>query len=123
MPIVPYTQRDLNLLAHLVHAEARGEPYEGKVAVAAVVLNRVQHPDFPDTIAEVIFQPWAFTCVHDGQFHLIPDDCAYQAALEALNGRDPTNGAIYYYNPETATSAWIFTRRVVGRIGNHLFAV
>jgi spore germination cell wall hydrolase CwlJ-like protein len=123
MKMVPYTDRDLNLLAHLVYGEARGEPFEGQVAVAAVVLNRVQHPDFPETIEKVIFEPWAFTCVHDGQFKLIPNETAYRAAKEALKGRDPSKGAIYYFNPKTATSSWIWTRKVTGKIGSHLFAV
>jgi len=123
MKMVPYTENDLDLLAHLVYGEARGEPYEGQVAVAAVVLNRVQHPDFPNTISEVIFEPWAFTCVHDGQFNFTPNESCYSAAKEALNGRDPSNGALYYFNPDTATSSWIWTRKVTGRIGNHLFAV
>ncbi len=114
---------DLYLLAKCVHAEARGEPYIGQVAVAAVILNRVEHPEFPNTISGVIYQPWAFTAVHDGQINLEPNDTAYQAARDALNGWDPTNGCIYYYNPETATSKWIFSRQTVITIGKHVFAI
>lgn len=114
---------DLYLLAKCVYAEARGEPYVGKVAVAAVILNRVEHPDFPNTIYGVVYQPWAFTAVFDGQIDLEPDETAYQAAQDALNGWDPTYGCIYYYNPETATSQWIFSREVVVTIGNHNFAI
>lgn len=113
---------DLYLLAKCVHAEARGESYVGKVAVAAVILNRVDHPSFPNTIAGVVYQPWAFTAVFDGQINLEPDQSAYSAAQDALNGWDPTYGCIYYYNPETATSEWIFSRQVVTTIGKHVFA-
>ena len=114
---------DLYLIAKCVYAEARGEPYVGKVAVAAVILNRVEHPDFPNTIYGVVYQPWAFTAVFDGQIDLEPDETAYQAAQDALNGWDPTYGCIYYYNPETATSEWIFSREVVVKIGKHNFAI
>lgn len=114
---------DLYLLAKCVHAEARGEPYVGQVAVAAVILNRVEDPAFPNTISGVIYQPWAFTAVHDGQINLEPNDTAYQAARDALNGWDPTNGCIYYYNPVTATSKWIFSRQTVITIGKHVFAI
>lgn len=117
------TSNDLYLLAKCVYAEARGEPYVGKVAVAAVILNRVEHPDFPNTIYGVVYQPWAFTAVFDGQINLEPDEVAYQAAQDALNGWDPTYGCIYYYNPETATSEWIFSREVVVTIGKHNFAI
>ncbi len=113
---------DLYLLAKCVYAEARGESYVGKVAVAAVILNRVEHPSFPNTIAGVVYQPWAFTAVYDGQINLEPDQSAYSAAQDALNGWDPTYGCIYYYNPETATSQWIFSREVVTTIGKHVFA-
>lgn len=114
---------DLYLLAKCVHAEARGEPYVGQVAVAAVILNRVESPEFPNTIAGVIYQPWAFTAVHDGQIYLEPNDTAYQAAQDALNGWDPTYGCLYYYNPVTATSEWIYSRQVVITIGKHVFAI
>lgn len=112
---------DLYLLARLISAEARGEPYEGQVAVGAVVLNRVAHESFPNTIADVIYQPWAFTCVIDGQFDEPIADSAYRAAQDALNGSDPSNGAIYYFNPVTATSAWIWSRPLIVEIGNHRF--
>ena len=118
-----YTSSDLNLLARAVYSEARGEPYTGQVAVAAVVLNRVKNPNFPNTISGVIYQPWAFTAVTDGQFNLTPNQTAYNAAKDALNGWDPTYGCIYYYNAKTATSSWIFTRKVVTVIGKHTFAV
>ena len=114
---------DLYLLAKCVHAEARGEPYVGQVAVAAVILNRVASPDFPNTISGVVYQHWAFTAVHDGQINLEPNDTAYQAAKDALNGWDPTYGCLYYYNPETATSSWIFSRQTVTTIGKHVFAI
>jgi N-acetylmuramoyl-L-alanine amidase len=114
---------DLYLLAKCVHAEARGESYIGKVAVAAVILNRVDSPDFPNTVYGVIYQPWAFTCTHDGQIDLEPDKASYQAAQDALNGWDPTYGCIYYYNPKVATSSWIFSREIVTTIGDHVFCV
>ncbi|HHY81792.1 MAG TPA: spore cortex-lytic enzyme [Clostridiales bacterium] len=113
---------DVYLLARAVHAEARGEPYIGKVAVAAVILNRVKHPDFPNTIAGVIYQPLAFTAVADGQINLAPDEESIRAARDALNGWDPTYGAIYYYNPAKTTSKWIWSRPVHIVIGNHRFA-
>ncbi len=114
---------DLNLLARCVYAEARGEPYTGQVAIAAVVLNRVKSPSFPNTISGVIYQPWAFTAVNDGQINLTPNDTAYKAAQDALNGWDPTYGCIYYYNPSTATSSWIWSRKIVLKIGKHNFAI
>ena len=114
---------DLDLLAKVVHGEARGESYTGKVAVAAVVLNRVDSASFPNTIAGVIYQRNAFTAVSDGQINLTPDEEAYRAARDALNGWDPTGGALYYYNPAIATSSWIFSRKVVTTIGKHRFAV
>lgn len=110
------------LLARAVHGEARGEPYIGKVAVAAVVLNRVEHPSFPNTIASVIYQPGAFTAVSDGQINLEPDKDSIRAARDALNGWDPTYGCIYYWNPATATSRWVWTRNVVIKLGKHWFA-
>lgn len=114
---------DLYLLAKCIHAEARGESYVGKVAVGAVILNRVASPDFPDTIYGVIYQPWAFTAVHDGQINLEPERASYQAATDALNGWDPTYGSLYYYNPSTASSSWIFSRQTVVTIGKHVFAI
>lgn len=114
---------DLYVLAKCVYAEARGEPYEGQVAVAAVILNRVKSPDFPNTIAGVVYQPWAFTAVNDGQINLEPDNTAYSAARDAMNGWDPTYGCLYYYNASTATSKWIFSRTTVVTIGNHVFAI
>lgn len=117
------TSSDLYLLAKCVHAEARGEPYVGQVAVAAVILNRVKDAAFPNTIPGVIYQPWAFTAVNDGQINLEPNSTAYQAAQDALNGWDPTYGCLYYYNPVTATSKWIFSRQTVVTIGKHVFAI
>lgn len=113
---------DLYLLAKCIHAEARGEPYAGQVAVGAVILNRVKSSQFPNTISGVIYQPWAFTAVNDGQINLEPNNTAYQAARDALNGWDPTYGSLYYYNPRTATSAWIWSREVTVVIGRHNFA-
>ena len=112
---------NLYLLARLVHGEARGEPYTGKVAVAAVVLNRVRSASFPNTIAGVIYQSGAFDAVSDGQINLSPDQQSINAARDALNGWDPTGGCLYYYNPRTATSRWMLSRPVLLRIGNHAF--
>ena len=112
---------DLALLARLISAEARGEPYAGQVAVGAVVLNRVEHPSFPNTISEVIFQPGAFSCMLDGQWDEPVADSAYQAARDALAGADPSGGAIYYFNPVTATNAWIWSRPEIITIGKHRF--
>lgn len=112
---------DLYLLARLISAEARGEPYIGQVAVGAVVLNRVNHPSFPNSISGVIYQPDAFTCMYDGQFDQPISESAYRAAQEALNGYDPSYGAIYYFNPATATSAWIWSRPLIVEIGKHRF--
>ncbi len=112
---------DLYLLARLISAEARGEPYIGQVAVGAVVLNRVDHPSFPNTISGVIYQPGAFSCLDDGQFDQPISESAYRAAQEALDGSDPSAGAIYYFNPVTATSAWIWSRPLIVQIGNHRF--
>ncbi len=112
---------ELALLARLISAEARGEPYAGQVAVGAVVLNRVEHPSFPNTIAEVIFQPGAFSCLLDGQWDEPVAESAYAAARDALAGADPSGGAIYYFNPETATSAWIWSRPEILTIGSHRF--
>ena len=118
-----YNNNDLYLLAKLVHSEARGEVYVGQVAVAAVVLNRVRDSRFPNTIAGVIYQPWAFTAINDGQFNLEPNQTSYQAAKDAMNGWDPTYGAVYYYNPKTATSSWIRSTKTVTTIGRHVFSV
>lgn len=112
---------DLNLLAHLVYAEARGESYTGQVAVAAVVLNRVKNSSFPNTVAGVIYQKGAFSVVSDGQINLTPNQTAISAARDALNGWDPSYGAIYYFNPNTATNGWIWSRPVTVTIGNHRF--
>lgn len=116
-----YSSSDYNLLARVISAEARGEPYVGQVAVGAVILNRVEHPSFPNTIAGVIYQPGAFTCLKDGQFNQPISSSAFRAAQDALNGWDPSNGAIYYYNPQTATSGWIWSRPVLLTIGKHKF--
>ena len=113
---------DITLLAKCVYAEARGEPYTGQVAVAAVVLNRVKSASFPNTISGVIYQPYAFTSVNDGQIKLTPNDSAYKAAKDAMNGWDPTYGCLYYFNPATATSKWIWSRQIVVKIGKHNFA-
>ena len=115
------TEANINLLARIISAEARGEPYTGQVAVGAVVLNRVQHPSFPDTIAGVIYQNGAFTAVNDGQFWQPVASSAYNAARDALNGWDPSGGAIYYYNPKKTSNAWIRSRPVITTIGDHLF--
>jgi N-acetylmuramoyl-L-alanine amidase len=112
---------DVYTLAQAVHGEARGEPYTGQVAVAAVILNRVDDPKFPKTIAGVIFQPGAFSAVDDGQMFLEPGDSALKAARDALNGWDPSGGALYYYNPAKATSKWIWSRPIIKVIGSHYF--
>lgn len=112
---------DLNLLTKIVYAEARGEVYEGQVAIAAVVLNRVRNSSFPNSVAGVIYQSGAFTAVSDGQINLTPNATARKAAQDALNGWDPTYGSIYYFNPDTATSAWIWSRPHVITIGKHRF--
>lgn len=112
---------DVYLLARLISAEARGEPYIGQVAVGAVVLNRVKHPSFPNTMSGVIYQPGAFTCITDGQWNEPIADSAYKAAQDALNGWDPSGGAIYYFNPSTATSSWIWSRPLIVTIGKHRF--
>lgn len=112
---------DTNLLARLISAEARGEPYSGQVAVGAVVLNRVKSPIFPNTIAGVIYQNGAFTCITDGQFNEEVSESAYRAARDAMNGVDPCGGAIYYFNPATASSKWIWSRPLIVVIGKHRF--
>lgn len=116
-----YSSSDVWLLAKLIAAEARGENYRGQVAVGAVVLNRVSHASFPDSISGVIYQKGAFDCVTDSNWKISPSDTAKRAATEALNGWDPTGGAIYYYNPKTASNGWIRTRPVLTQIGNHIF--
>lgn len=112
---------DYALLARIISAEARGESYQGQVAVGAVVLNRVEHPSFPDTLAGVVYQPGAFTAINDGQINEATAESSLRAAKDALNGVDPTGGAIYYYNPDKTSNKWIRTRPVITRIGNHLF--
>jgi len=112
---------DVNLLSKLVHAEARGEPYKGMVAVAATVLNRVSSSKFPNTIAGVIYQSGAYTCVSDGQINMTANEQSKKAAQDAINGWDPTYGCIYYFNPNTATSSWIWSRPQVITIGSHIF--
>ena len=112
---------DVALLARLISAEARGEPYSGQVAVGAVVLNRIEHPAFPNTMSGVIYQNGAFSCINDGQFNKPVADSAYKAARDALNGSDPSGGAIYYFNPVTATSKWIWSRPLITVIGKHRF--
>lgn len=118
-----YTNSDLYLIAKAIHAEGRGEPYTGQVAIGAVILNRVRSSSFPNTVAGVIYQKNAFTAVADGQINLEPNQTAMRAAQDALNGWDPTGGAIYYYNPAIATSSWIFSRPTVTVIGKHVFAI
>lgn len=120
---ISYTPEEFELLARLVYAEARGEPYAGQVAVAAVVLNRVRDGRFPNTIAGVIYEPYAFESVSNGQIWLQPNATAYQAAREALAGKDPSGGALFFWNPATATSPWVWTRKIIAVIGNHVFAI
>lgn len=115
------SENDLRIMANAVYGESRGEPYEGQVAVAAVILNRVSSPSFPNTASGVIFQPGAFTAVADGQIWLTPNERAKKAVQDALSGWDPTGNCIYYFNPDTATSKWIWTRPQVKRIGKHIF--
>ncbi len=112
---------NLNLLARLINGEARGESYEGQVAVGAVVLNRMRHPSFPNSMAGVIYQPQAFTAVDDGQINASVEASCIRAAKDAINGWDPTGGAIYYYNPKTATNKWIRSRPIITTIGKHVF--
>ena len=118
-----YSNADVELLAKLIYGEARGESYVGQVAVGAVVMNRIKSSSFPNTMSGVIYQKYAFTAVDDGQINLTPNATARKAAQDAMNGWDPSYGAIYYYNPATATSQWIFTRKTTVTIGNHVFAV
>lgn len=111
----------VELLARVISAEARGEPYSGQVAVGSVILNRVGHPSFPNTIAGVVYQPGAFSCMDDGQIDQPVSDSSVRAAREAMNGADPSSGAIYYFNPSTATSSWIWSRPLIKVIGKHRF--
>ncbi len=117
-----YSDADVALLTRLIYGEARGESYVGQVAVGAVVMNRIRSASFPNTMSGVIYQSYAFTAVDDGQINLTPNATAKKAALDAINGWDPSYGALYYYNPRTATSQWIFSRQTTVTIGNHVFA-
>ncbi|MDQ8733296.1 spore cortex-lytic enzyme [Paenibacillus sp. LHD-38] len=117
------TENDLQMMANAVYGEARGEPYEGQVAVAAVIINRLKSQSFPNTIYGVIFQPGAFTAVADGQIWLTPNAKAREAVEDAINGWDPSGGCLYYFNPETATSKWIWTRTQIKTIGKHIFCM
>ncbi len=116
-----YSGSDVNLLAKLIAAEARGESYKGQVAVGAVVLNRVEHASFPDTIAGVIYQRGAFSCVNDSNWYVSPDSTSIKAARDCINGWDPSGGAIYYYNPRKTSNSFMFSRPVITTIGNHVF--
>ena len=118
-----YSDSDIYLLARLIYGEARGESYVGQVAVGAVVMNRIKSSSFPNTMSGVIYQKYAFTAVSDGQINLTPDATAKKAARDAMNGWDPSYGALYYYNPAVATSSWIFSRKTTTTIGNHVFAI
>lgn len=117
------TENDIQIMANAVYGEARGEPYEGQVAVAAVILNRVKDANFPNTVYGVIFQPGAFTAVADGQIYLTPNASAKKAVEDAIGGWDPSQGCLYYFNPETATSKWIWTRPQFKTIGKHIFCM
>ena len=116
-----YSSNDMDMLARMISAEARGEPYTGQVAVGAVILNRVEHSSFPNSISGVLYQNGAFDALKDGQFSKAATDSAKRAARDAMNGWDPSGGAIYYYNPKTATSSWIRSRKIIATIGNHVF--
>lgn len=118
-----FSESDVQLLAKIISAESRGEPYQGQVAVGAVIMNRISHPSFPNTLSGVIYQEGAFSCLYDGGINAAVADSAYQAAREAINGSDPTGGAIYYYNPAKTTNKWIWSRQVVAVIGAHNFAI
>jgi N-acetylmuramoyl-L-alanine amidase len=119
------TEDDVYLMAQIVYAESRSEPYEGKVAVASVILNRLKNPSFPKSVEEVIKQKGAFSCLQDGQIDVIPDKISYDAVLEALKGKDPTNNAVFFYNPKIATCGWMknVSKKNVRPIGNHVFFV
>jgi N-acetylmuramoyl-L-alanine amidase len=116
-----FTEKDLKIMANAVYGESRGEPYVGQVAVAAVIINRVKSPEFPNTATGVIFQPGAFTAVADGQINLTPNDKAIKAVKDAMSGWDPSDGCLYYFNPATATSKWIWSRPQYKTIGKHIF--
>ena len=116
-----FSSADIDLLAKVISAEARGEPYAGQVAVGAVILNRMEHPSFPNTLSGVIYQPGAFSCLYDGGINAPVAESAYRAARDAINGQDPSGGAIYYYNPAKSTNQWIFSRPVITVIGRHRF--
>ena len=118
-----FSSSDVYLLARTIYAEGRGEPYTGQVAIGAVIMNRIRSSQFPNTISGVVYQKHAFTAVSDGQINLTPNETAMRAAKDAINGWDPTGGALYYYNPAVATSAWIFDRQTVTVIGKHVFAI
>lgn len=118
-----YTSEEVNLLAKVISAEARGESYEGQVAVGAVILNRVAHPSFPDSISGVVYQNGAFSCVYDSNWYQPVADSAKRAAQDAINGWDPSGGAIYYYNPDKTSNAWMRSRTVIKVIGNHRFCI
>jgi len=118
-----YSSSDVYLLAKTIHAEGRGEPYTGQVAIGAVIMNRIRSDSFPNTVSGVVYQKGAFTAVDDGQINLTPNETAMRAARDAINGWDPTGGALYYYNPAVATSSWIFDRQTVTVIGKHVFAI
>lgn len=118
-----FSEADVYLLARTIYAEGRGEPYTGQVAIGAVVMNRIRSKSFPNTVAGVVYQKNAFTAVSDGQINLTPNDTALKAARDAINGWDPSGGALYYYNPAVATSSWIFDRQTITVIGKHVFAI
>ena len=119
------SESDEQLIARAINGEARGESYEGQVAVGAVILNRVKDPSFPNTVAGVIYQPGAFTAVSDGQINVPIEEgsTVLKAARDAMNGWDPTNGCVYYFNPNTATSSWIWSKTIVKKIGKHNFCI
>ena len=116
-----YSDSEINLLARVISAESRGEPYSGQVAVGGVILNRIEHPSFPDTLSGVIYQPGAFSCLNDGQINQAVDESAKRAAVDAINGLDPSCGAIYYYNPAKTTNSFMLSRPVLTVIGKHRF--
>ena len=118
-----FSESDVYLLARTIYAEGRGEPYVGQVAIGAVIMNRIRSPQFPNTVSGVVYQKHAFTAVSDGQINLTPNDTALKAARDAMNGWDPSGGALYYYNPAVATSSWIFDRQTITVIGRHVFAI
>jgi N-acetylmuramoyl-L-alanine amidase len=117
-----FSQQDIELMARVVYAEARGESYTGQVAVAAVILNRLESSQFPNTLQGVVYQPWAFEVVSNGQLWLNPNDTAYRAAQDAIKGWDPSYGAVFFWNPAIARNSWLWSRPITIRIGNHIFA-